>query len=258
MDRDGGGSQMMTMPSHAMAMPLRARRRIPIAVPWALRRRMYNWHPGRADRWRALPGLERVSGNRAVLTFDDGPGPDATPRVLEQLDRLGVGATFFVLGAEVRRAPQLAQRILAAGHELGLHGFSHPRYDLLSAEQARADLEQGLEAIESAAGVRPSWFRPPYGKLSDVSYEVCMSMGLKVAYWSAWGLDWEEIGARAIAGEVTSALEPGAVVLLHDTARYGRRTSARATADALAEIVRRGQQSGLAWTTISGASDAAS
>jgi peptidoglycan/xylan/chitin deacetylase (PgdA/CDA1 family) len=248
---------MTTMPNQAMAVPLRARRRIPIAVPWALRRRMYNWHPGRAERWSALPGLQRVSGDRAVLTFDDGPGPDATPRVLEELDRLGVGATFFVLGAEVRAAPELAQRILAAGHELGLHGFSHPRYDLLSAEQARADLEQGLEAIESATGERPAWFRPPYGKLSDVSYQMCLSMDLKIAYWSAWGLDWEEVGSKVIAGEVTSSLDRGAVVLLHDTARYGRRSSARATADALPEIVRRGQQAGLTWTTISGASDEA-
>lgn len=248
---------MNTMPSQAMAVPLRARRRIPIAVPWFLRRRMYNWHPGRADRWRALPGLERVSGERAALTFDDGPGSDATPQVLEQLDRLGVSATFFVLGAEVNAAPELAQRIVAAGHELGLHGFAHPRYDLLSAERARTDLQQGLEAIESATGIRPSWFRPPYGKLSGVAYEVCTSMGLEVAYWSAWGLDWEEVGSETIAGEVAKGLDPGAVVLLHDTSRYGRRASARATADALPAIVRHGERSGLTWTTISGASDAA-
>jgi peptidoglycan/xylan/chitin deacetylase (PgdA/CDA1 family) len=240
-----------------MAMPPRARRRIPIAVPWVLRRRLYNWHPGRAQRWEELPGLQRVSGDRAVLTFDDGPGPDATPRVLDELGRLGVTATFFVLGAEVRGAPELAQRIVAGGHELGLHGFAHPRYDLLTAEQAREDLEQGLEAIESATGVRSSWFRPPYGKLSAVSHQVCLSMDLKIAYWSAWGLDWEEIGSAAISAEVTSELGSGAIVLLHDTARYGRRPSARATADALPAIVRCGEASGLTWTTISGASDEA-
>ena len=246
---------MITMPGWAMAMPPRARRRIPIAVPWFVRRRLYNWHPGRADRWDSLPGLQRVSGDRAVLTFDDGPGPDATPRVLDELDRLGVGATFFVLGAEVRKAPELAQRILAAGHELGLHGFAHPRYDLLSAEQARADLEQGLEAIESATGVRPSWFRPPYGKLSDASHQVCLAMNLKIAYWSAWGLDWEEIGPDAISAEVTSELAGGTIVLLHDTAHYGRRSSAAATADSLAAIVTSGQRAGLRWTTLSGATD---
>jgi peptidoglycan/xylan/chitin deacetylase (PgdA/CDA1 family) len=229
---------------------------MPIAVPWALRRRLYNWHPSRARRWGALPGLQRLSGDCAVLTFDDGPGPDATPQVLDELERLGVTATFFVLGAEVRRAPELARRILAGGHELGLHGFAHPRYDTLTAEQAREDLEQGLEAIESTTGVRPSWFRPPYGKLSDVSHQVCLSLGLEIVYWSGWGLDWEEIGAGAISAEAISSLTPGAIVLLHDTARYGRRRSAQPTADALGAIVEQGEHMGLRWTTLSGATDA--
>jgi peptidoglycan/xylan/chitin deacetylase (PgdA/CDA1 family) len=225
-------------------------RRIPIAVPWPVRRRLYNWHPSRARRWREWPGLERLTGTRAVLTFDDGPGTDATPQVLDQLERLGVVATFFVLGAEVLREPELARRIVADGHELGLHGFAHPRFDLLSEEQARADLEQGLEAIETTTGVRPSRFRPPYGKLADGSYQACLSLDLKVVYWSTWGLDWEEIGAGAIGSEVTSSLSAGAVILLHDTARYGRRASAHATADALPQIVARGEQLGLTWTTL--------
>lgn len=280
-----------------------SRRRIPIAVPWPVRKRLYSWHPGRARRWRELPGLQRVgdgvgsadngvdvgpgagngdgvgfarngvgvgpgAGNgvggtgvgdgvthRAVLTFDDGPGPDATPRVLDELERLDVRATFFVLGAEVRREPELARRILAGGHELGLHGFAHPRYDLISPEQARTDLEQGLEAIESATGVRPTWFRPPYGKLSETSHQVCRSLDLDVVYWSAWGLDWEAIGAEAIAAEVTRALTPGTIVLLHDTARYGRRSSAAPTAEALRAIVARGREMGLRWTTLAGTGD---
>jgi peptidoglycan/xylan/chitin deacetylase (PgdA/CDA1 family) len=194
--------------------------------------------------------VERLAGSRAVLTFDDGPGADATPQVLDQLERLGVSATFFVLGAEVLREPELAQRIVADGHELGLHGFAHPRFDLLTAEQARADLEQGLDAIETTTGVRPSWFRPPYGKLSDASYETCRSLDLDVAYWSAWGLDWEEIGAGAISKEVVSSLSDGAVILLHDTARYGRRVSAKPTADALSQIVAHGERLGLTWTTL--------
>lgn len=240
-----------------MTVTMPSRRRIPIAVPWFLRKRLYNLHPGRARRWRALPGLERLSADRAALTFDDGPGADATPRVLDELDQLGVSATFFVLGSEVRRAPELAHNVLAGGHELGLHGFAHPRYDLITAEQAREDLEQGLEAIESRTGVRPSWFRPPYGKFSEASHQACLSMNLKIAYWSAWGLDWEDIGASAISTEVTAGLSGGAIVLLHDTARYGRRPSALPTADALRAIVTHGQQLGLKWTTLAEANDVA-
>jgi peptidoglycan/xylan/chitin deacetylase (PgdA/CDA1 family) len=203
-----------------------------------------------------MPGLQQVNRHRAVLTFDDGPGPNATPRVLAQLDRLDVQATFFVLGAEVRRAPELARRIVAGGHELGLHGFAHSRYDELSAADARRDLEQGLEAIDTVTGISCCWFRPPYGKLSASSHQVCLSMDLNVVYWSAWGLDWEDIGPAAIGAEVLSSLTPGAIVLLHDTARYGRRSSAEPTAEALPRIVEHGRQLGLAWTTLSGATDA--
>jgi peptidoglycan/xylan/chitin deacetylase (PgdA/CDA1 family) len=178
--------------------------------------------------------------------------------VLEELDRLDVHATFFVLGAEVNREPELARRIVATGHELGLHGFAHPRYDELSAPQTREDLEQGLGAIEAATGDRPSWFRPPYGKLSATSHELCRSMDLNIVYWSVWGLDWEKIGPSAICAEVVSSLTPGAIVLLHDTARYGRRTIADPTAEALRGIVDHGRQLGLTWTTLSEATDASS
>jgi peptidoglycan/xylan/chitin deacetylase (PgdA/CDA1 family) len=236
----------------------RPKRRIPIVVPWSLRRRLYTWHPGRERRWRALPGLQRISGNRAALTFDDGPGADATPRILENLRQLDVHATFFVLGAEVCRAPELTRRIVAEGHELGLHGFSHPPYDKLGPEQARDDLEQGLEAIHSTTGIRPQWFRPPFGRLSPSSHQLCLNMNLKIAYWSAWGLDWEGINSQAIYAEVIPDLASGAIVLLHDTALYGRRSSAQPTADALRGITDHGRQLGLTWTTLSEAPGAAS
>ena len=186
-----------------------------------------------------------------MLTFDDGPGADATPRVLEELQRVQAPATFFLLGAEVRRRPELARQIVAGGHELGLHGFSHPRYDKITPEEAYRDLEQGLEAIEAATGIRPRWFRPPYGRLSSDSHQICRTLKLDVAYWSSWGLDWEEASANAIFEEVASDLRPGAIVLLHDTARYGRRASAEPTARALPAIVNHARQKGLEWVTLS-------
>ena len=259
-DREEDAGDLQTSPATGAPDAPRGRRltkgRIPAAVPWSLRKQLYNLHPGRARRWSSMPGLQRVEGEHAVLTFDDGPSPDSTPQVLEQLEDLGVSATFFVLGAEVRKSPDLARRIVAGGHELGLHGFAHPRYDELDAGRAREDLEQGLEAIESTTGVRPTWFRPPYGKLSEISYEVCRSLDLEVVYWSAWGLDWEEIGSGAISAEVIQSVSPGVVILLHDTARYGRRESAQATADALAPIVAHGRETGLTWTTLEGAANA--
>jgi peptidoglycan/xylan/chitin deacetylase (PgdA/CDA1 family) len=81
-------------------------------------------------------------------------------------------------------------------------------------------------------------------------------MELNVVYWSAWGLDWEEIGPDEIGAEVASGLSPGAIVLLHDTARHGRRLSAEPTAEALRGIVDHGRRLGLAWMTLSEATDA--
>jgi peptidoglycan/xylan/chitin deacetylase (PgdA/CDA1 family) len=186
-----------------------------------------------------------------VLTFDDGPGEDATPLVLDELRRLGAHGTFFLLGAEVRLKPELAREILAGGHELGLHGFAHPRYDKLAPKQARRDLELGLEVIEAETGVRPRWFRPPFGRMSEDSHAICRSLGLDIAYWSSWGLDWEETDADAIFAAVAPDLHPGAIVLLHDTARYGRRASAEPTASALPAIVECARRRGLKWVTLS-------
>ena len=171
--------------------------------------------------------------------------------MLEELRRAQVKATFFVLGREVSREPALARQIAAEGHELALHGYDHLRLDQMTADAARANLVAGLRAIEEVTGERPSWFRPPYGRLSPASLEVCHGLGLRVAYWSAWGMDWEDASATAIVSEVRTDLSGGAIVLLHDTARYGRRDSAAATAQAIGAIVRDGRDRGWSWRSLS-------
>ncbi len=183
--------------------------RLPAFVPGAARKRLANWHPGRSRRWRRLPGVQRVNGMQAVLTFDDGPGLDATPEVLGELARAGAPATFFVLGREVQRQPELARQIAAQGHEIALHGFDHLRHDRISALEARRDIETSLEAVEHVTGLRPVWFRPPFGRISRGSYDGCRALGLHVAYWSGWGLDWEETPPERIVAEVGGSLQPG-------------------------------------------------
>lgn len=238
-----------------MRQAARSRHRIPGFIPSSLRKQLSTWHPGRDRRWRRLPGIQHIAGERVALTFDDGPSVDATPRVLDELQRVGAPATFFLLGAEVRLRPELARQILTDGHELGLHGFAHPRYDKITPEEAHRDLEQGLEALEAATGVRPRWFRPPFGRLSADSHGICRSLKLDIAYWSSWGLDWEQVSTDAIFDEVASNLRRGAIVLLHDTARYGRRASAEPTAGALPAIVDYARQKGLQWVTLSEGAD---
>lgn len=178
---------------------------------------------------RRFPGAGGV-----VLTFDDGPHPEGTPAVLEALALADARAIFFVVGEQVRRRPALVQRILAAGHEVALHGERHRLQSRLPAATLRADLAAGLEAIERAAGVRPRFHRPPYGIYSPGGLRAAREAGLSPLLWSRWGKDWrrhttpEQIARRALR-----AIGPGEVILLHDADFYSAPGSHRRTAAAL-------------------------
>jgi peptidoglycan/xylan/chitin deacetylase (PgdA/CDA1 family) len=185
------------------------------------------------ELWRRFPGRERVDGKRVALTFDDGPDPDATPAVLDALDEAGITATFFVVGEQAAAHPRLAREVANRGHEIGLHGYEHREHSELSQREARDDLARGLGTLEVAGGRRPTIFRPPYGRFSEDSYEACRHLGLEPVLWSAWGMDWEPLPAERITDLVSRDLEPGAIVLLHDSARYSPRSDAAATAEAI-------------------------
>jgi peptidoglycan/xylan/chitin deacetylase (PgdA/CDA1 family) len=197
-----------------------------------------------AERWKAMPGLERV-GAGAALTFDDGPDPLGTPAVLDALDAAGVKATFFLVGEQLMRNHAIARDAAARGHELALHGFEHVEHDSFRPQAARDDLARGLGSFEAATGRRPRFFRPPYGRFSEASYEACRHLGLEPVYWSSWGLDWEAVGADRIADQVCRDLDDGAIVLLHDSPRYAHRPDAQPTADAIAAIADHAEQIGI-------------
>jgi peptidoglycan-N-acetylglucosamine deacetylase len=205
-------------------------------------------HRDTLERWRRFPGREQAPSGIA-LTFDDGPDPDATPAVLEILDAAGVRATFFLVGEQLLVHHELGGAVAAAGHEVALHGFRHVEHDEL--DEPRDDLLRGLDAVEAATGTRPVLFRPPYGRFSAASYAACRGLGLQAVYWSAWGSDWEAIPAARIAELVRRDLAPGAIVLLHDSARYAYRASARPTVEALPAILEEAREHGLEPVTLS-------
>jgi peptidoglycan/xylan/chitin deacetylase (PgdA/CDA1 family) len=180
--------------------------------------------------WADLPGLERVDRGVA-FTFDDGPDPDATPEVLDALDEAQIRATFFLVGEQVEAHPKLAQEIVARRHEVQAHCWDHTEHARLG--DPAADLLRTIEAISKATGAAPTMQRPPYGRFSPASHAACIQAGLQPVYWSAWGEDWEDIGPDRIADFVARDLSDGAVILLHDSARYAHRPSARATAAAI-------------------------
>jgi len=199
------------------------------------------------ELWRRFPGRERAEGGggRALLTFDDGPDEDSTPAVLDALDEIGARATFFMLGEQLMRHQAVGREAVARGHEVALHGFAHESHERLTPQQARDDLARGLGAVEAATGRRPRFYRPPYGRFSEASFDACQKLELEPVYWSAWGMDWEPIPAVRIAELSGRDLADGVILLLHDSPRYGDRDSALPTADALASLAERAADAGL-------------
>jgi peptidoglycan/xylan/chitin deacetylase (PgdA/CDA1 family) len=207
-------------------------------------------HTETLEDWRTFPGVERVAGDRVVLTFDDGPDEDSTPAVLDALEQAGVKATFFVVGEQLMRHHGIARRAALAGHELALHGFSHRRAADMIPPDARDDVARGVGAFEAVTGARPRFFRPPYGRFSEHSFKACTALGLEPVYWSAWGLDWYDLPAADIADLVIRDLDAGTIVVLHDSPRYGHRPSAQATADAISAVAAAAAERGLEWVTL--------
>ncbi len=183
-----------------------------------------------------------------ALTFDDGPDPEGTPIVLDALDAIDVRGTFFMVAEQVEDHPRLAREVAGRGHGIALHGLRHVRPHTL--DDPGADLRRALDILDRATGVTPATFRPPYGHFTDRLYQAVAELGLEPVLWSAWGLDWEPIPAARIAELVLTDLEPGAIVVLHDSARYAPRAGVEPTADALAEIAAAATRLGIELQTL--------
>jgi peptidoglycan-N-acetylglucosamine deacetylase len=186
-------------------------------------------------------GLTRRLGSGVggvALTFDDGPHPEGTPAVLEALARADAHATFFVIGEQVQRRPQLVARILSEGHVVALHGYRHHLQLRLRANDVAADLARGMTVVGDAAGESPRLHRPPYGIYSPAGLRFARASGLRPLLWSRWGKDWrkfttpERIARRAIDGAIA-----GDVILLHDSDFYSAKKSHLHTVEALGLIL---------------------
>jgi peptidoglycan-N-acetylglucosamine deacetylase len=155
--------------------------------------------------------------NSVALTFDDGPDPAGTPAVLHALDQLGWRATFFMLGAQVERYPEVAAAVVGAGHEAAVHGFSHRNHLARGPADVHRDLARAVSVVTATTGVRPSWFRPPYGVLTLGSLIAARRAGLVPVLWTAWGRDWEAPHPDRVVHVLSGQLRPGGTVLLHDS-----------------------------------------
>jgi len=186
-----------------------------------------------------------------ALTFDDGPHPEGTPAVLECLDRASVKATFFLVGEAVQRERALAAELVAAGHAVGVHCHRHRNLMRLTPRQVADDLTRATELIESATGVTPGVYRPPYGILTTPALLHARRQGWRTVLWRRDGADWD---ARATPESVTTrmlrSLGPGDVLLLHDSDVYSAPGSWRTTVQALPRIVDRVRARGLDFSSL--------
>ena len=158
-----------------------------------------------------------VSGNYVAITFDDGPHPQNTPRLLDILRARNVKATFYVIGRSVDLHPGIVRRTVAEGHEIGNHSHTHRLMTQLSDSEVRSEMQRCEDAIGRAAGVRPRTMRPPYGGLSQRQRElVHAEFGYPTILWSVDPLDWKRPGPSVVAQRMISGAAPGGILLAHD------------------------------------------
>lgn len=152
-----------------------------------------------------------------ALTFDDGPHPSLTPRLLDILARHNVKATFFVLGQNVRRYPDIVRRAASAGHEIASHSDTHPQLSKCSRDKVIRELDATASAIQSATGSLPRVLRPPYGSLTkDQQQWIYNKYGYRAIMWNVDPLDWKKPGASVVASRLINGTKPGGILLAHD------------------------------------------
>jgi peptidoglycan-N-acetylglucosamine deacetylase len=158
-----------------------------------------------------------VSGNHIAITFDDGPHPQNTPRLLDMLRARNIKATFYVIGRNVELYPQVVRRTVGEGHEIGNHSQTHRLLSKLSDTELRQEMSRCRDAVGRAAGVQPRTMRPPYGGLLQRQRELVHSeFGYPVILWSVDPLDWKRPGAGVVTSRILAGTASGGIVLAHD------------------------------------------
>lgn len=161
--------------------------------------------------------------NAICLTFDDGPDPVYTPAILDILASYGAKATFFVVGQAAEEFPHLVERIAADGHSIGNHTYSHPNPWFTPEETARQEVMKTSDIIEQITGIRPHWFRPPYGRLRFAMRQQATLDNMTTVLWSRSMIDWGLMGnANGIRNRL-EGIAAGDIVLMHDGQREHNR-----------------------------------
>ena len=158
-----------------------------------------------------------VDGPVLALTFDDGPHPKNTPRLLDMLKERGIKATFYVIGQNVAQYPEVMKRIVAEGHEIGNHSYTHVSLTKCSQDKVTDEVSKTNDAILQACGAKPTTIRPPYGATNAaITKRLNDEFGLTVVMWSVDPLDWKIRKSAHVSSHILQNAKSGSIILSHD------------------------------------------
>jgi peptidoglycan/xylan/chitin deacetylase (PgdA/CDA1 family) len=183
-----------------------------------------------------------------ALTFDDAPDDVFTPMVLDILKREGVRATFFCVGNRIEAHPDIMRRIVAEGHVVGNHSYSHANLPKLSDERFREEIRKTDRLIRRYAGYTPSFVRPPYGNITEEQIKWLASQKRKIVNWNVDSLDWKSLSREEVATNILAHVKPGAIILQHSAGGTGEDLTG--TVEALPEVIARLRDDGVRFVTV--------
>ena len=232
---DGGGTQVISAPVEGGSGAGRS----PVVNTGPPPRNRTVYVPRVSGNTQVSISRASVSGPYVAMTFDDGPHPSNTPKLLDLLKARNIKATFYVVGTNAKRYPQLLRRMVAEGHEIGNHTVNHLGLARISNEKVRSELGQAHRAILDACGVPPTTVRPPYGSVTKAQKQwIFDEFGYTTVLWSVDPKDWQRPGSSVVARRLVEGARNGSILLAHDI----HSPTITAMPSALDQLLRKGFQ----------------
>ena len=167
---------------------------------------------------KSLHGNKNMSENWVSITFDDGPNPEFTARILKLLKQHGAKATFFCIGKHVENYPDIIKEILTDGHSIGNHTYSHSQaFGFFGTEKVKAELKRTTSIVKNLTGLEMNLYRPSFGVTNPQIEKAVKGLGLYSIGWSVRSLDTTPRSEKAVLRRITSKVSKGDIILLHDT-----------------------------------------
>lgn len=183
---------------------------------------------------------------KIALTFDDGPHPVYTPQILDILKENGIKATFFIIGENAEKYPEIVERIIDEGHEVGNHTYSHPHLQKIGDEELMKELKKTEALLKEAFGYEPALFRPPEGYCCAAVKNSAKAMGYELTLWDIDTTDWAHNQSQNIIKTVLATVKDGSIILCHDYV-----TKPSPTPDAIKAFIPKLKARGYSFVTVS-------